>query len=195
MVVLQFMASIALIVGTYTVYTQLRFMRNQKLGVDINQTMVLRSPNITDSTYRSKFEVFKNKLIQYPEVSAVSASTSIPGASPDWNAGGIRRLSQREDEQKQYRVIMMDHDFVGSYGLELVSGRTFSGSTPNEYNNVMLNEAAARHMGFEKYEDAIDDQINFWGDTFRIVGVLKNFRQESVKKDFEPLIFRSIPLM
>lgn len=190
MVVLQFMASIALIVGTFTVYTQLRFMRNQKLGVDINQTMVLRSPNITDSTYSNKFEVFKNKLNQYPEVSAVCASTSIPGASPDWNAGGIRRLSQREDEQKQYRVIMMDHDFVGSYGLEVVSGRTFSGDVPNENNHVMLNEAAARHMGFEKYEDAIDDQINFWGDTFRIVGVLKNYRQESLKKDFEPLIFR-----
>lgn len=190
MVVVQFMASIALIVGTYTVYTQLSFMRNQKLGVDINQTLVLRSPNVTDSTYRSKFEVFKNKLNQYPEVSAVCASTSIPGTSPDWNAGGIRRLSQREDEQKQYRVIMMDHDFVGSYGLEVVAGRTFSGDVPNERNNVMLNEAAARHMGFEKYDDAIDDQINFWGDTFRIVGVLKNYRQESLKKDFEPLIFR-----
>jgi putative ABC transport system permease protein len=152
--------------------------------------MVLRSPNVTDSTYRSKFEVFKNKLIQYPEVSAVCASTSIPGASPDWNAGGIRRLSQREDEQKQYRVIMMDHDFVGSYGLELLTGRSFSGNVPNEQKNVMLNEAAARHMGFENFEDAIDDQINFWGDTFRIVGVLKNYRQESLKKDFEPLIFR-----
>jgi putative ABC transport system permease protein len=190
MVVIQFMASIALIVGTYTVFSQLSFMRNQKLGIDINQTMVLRSPNVTDSTYRNKFEVFKNKLTQYPEVSSVCASTSIPGASPDWNAGGIRRLSQREDEQKQYRVIMMDHDFVGSYGLDVVTGRTFSSEVPNEQNNVMLNESAARHMGFEKFEDAIDDQINFWGDTFRIVGVLKNYRQESLKKEFEPLIFR-----
>ena len=142
MVVLQFMASIALIVGTFTVFTQLNFMRNQKLGVDINQTVVVRSPNITDSTYRNKFEVLKNRLTQYPEVSAVSASTSIPGASPDWNAGGIRRLSQREDEQKQYRIIMMDHDFVGSYGLEVATGRTFSGDVPNEDKNVLINEAA-----------------------------------------------------
>ncbi len=190
MVVLQFMASIALIVGTFTVFNQLSFMRNQKLGVDINQTVVVRSPNITDSTYSNKFEVFKNRLNQYPEVSAVSASSSIPGASPDWNAGGIRRLSQREDEQKQYRIIMMDHDFVGAYGLELATGRTFSAEVPNEDKNVLINEAASRHMGFEKFEDAIDDQINFWGDTFRIVGVLKNYRQESLKKEYEPLIFR-----
>lgn len=190
MVVLQFMASIALIVGTYTVYNQIQFMRNQKLGVDITQTLVLRSPNLTDSTYESKFEVFRNTLNEYPEVSAVTASTSIPGASPDWNAGGIRRLSQREDEQKQYRVIMMDHDFIPAYGLEILSGRGFSGETANEWKSVMLNESAARHMGFEKPELAIDDQIFFWGDTFRIVGVLKNYRQESLKKEFEPLIFR-----
>lgn len=190
MVVTQFMASITLIVGTYTVYTQINFMRNQKLGVNINQTLVMRSPNITDSTYSQKYEVFKQRLTQYSEVSAVCASTSVPGASPDWNAGGIRRLSQREDEQKQYRVIMMDHDFIPSYGLEMVAGRAFSGDNPNERKTVLLNESASKLMGFRKPEEALNDQINFWGDTFRIVGVLKNYRQESLKKNFEPLIFR-----
>jgi len=190
MVVLQFMASIALIVGTYTVYNQIQYMRNQKLGININQTLVMRSPNITDSTYSSKFEVFKTTLQQYPEVAAVTASSFIPGASPDWNAGGIRRLSQREDEQKQYRVIMMDHDFIKSYGLEMATGRAFSGDIPKEYENVILNESAAKHMGFEKPDLAIDDQIFFWGDTFRIVGVVKNYRQQSLKEEFEPLIFR-----
>jgi putative ABC transport system permease protein len=190
MVVLQFMASVMLIVGTYTVYTQINYMRNQKLGISIDQTLVVNSPNITDSTYSNKFEVLKNRLTQYPEVTAVSASSSIPGASPDWNAGGIRRLSQREDEQKQYRVIMMDHDYIPLYGLEMAAGRKFSGNIPNEFKTVMLNEAGARHMGFLNLEDAIDDEINFWGDTFRIVGIVKNFRQESLKKNFEPLIFR-----
>jgi putative ABC transport system permease protein len=190
MVVLQFMSSVVLIVGTYTVYNQINFMRTQKLGVNINQTVVLRSPNITDSTYRNKFEVLKNRLTQHSEVASVSASTAIPGSSPDWNAGGIRRLSQREDEQKQYRVIMMDHDFIPLYGLEVLSGRKFSADVSNEDKTVLLNESGAKQMGFAKLEDALGDQINFWGDTFRIVGVVKNFRQESLKKDFEPLIFR-----
>ncbi len=190
MVVTQFIASITLIVGTYTVYTQINFMRNQKLGVNINQTVIMQSPNIVDSTYSQKYEVFKQRLTQYAEVSAVCASTSIPGASPDWNAGGIRRLSQRENEQKQYRVIMMDHDFIPSYGLEVLAGRAFSGDNTNENKTVLLNESATKLMGFQKLEDALNDQIYFWGDTFRIVGVLKNYRQESLKKNFEPLIFR-----
>ena len=191
MVVTQFIASITLIVGTFTVYKQINYMQNQKLGIDINQTMVMRSPNVVvDSLEGKKFLVLKQQLSQFSEVTMVSASSSIPGASPDWNAGGIRTLSQREDEQKQYRVIMMDHDFIPAYGLEVVAGRAFSGEVAGEESSVLLNEKGARHMGFTKPEDALNVQINFWGDTFRIVGVIKDYRQESLKKDFEPLIFR-----
>ena len=190
MVVMQFVASITLIVGTFTVYRQIRFMQEQKLGVDLEQTLVLQSPNVVDSLYGKKFQFFKQQILQYPEVTSVTAASSVPGRQPQWNAGGIRRLSQREDEANQYRVIMMDHDFIKTFGLEVLKGRPFSGDISNEFNNVLINESAARLMGFQKIEDAIDDQIFFWGDTFRIVGVLKNYHQESLKKAFEPLVFR-----
>ena len=190
MVVTQFVASITLIVGTFTVYRQISFMQDQKLGVDINQTLVLESPNVVDSTYGEKFQAFKQQLLSYPEVVNVTAATSVPGRQPQWNAGGIRRLSQRDDESNQYRVIMMDHDFTKTFALEVLKGRSFSGELSNEWKNVMINESAARLMGFSNIEDAINDQIFFWGDTFRIVGVLKNYHQESLKKAYEPLIFR-----
>jgi putative ABC transport system permease protein len=120
----------------------------------------------------------------------VSAASDVPGHQPGWNAGGIRRLSQQDADAKQYRVIMMDHDFIDAYGLKVIQGRGFSGDVVNEDDNVMLNESAVSLMGFKKAEDAINDQIVFWGDTFRIVGVLKNYHQESLKKAFDPLIFR-----
>ncbi|MBT1697873.1 ABC transporter permease [Fulvivirgaceae bacterium PWU4] len=189
MVVTQFVASITLIVGTFTVYRQIRYMQEQALGVNLDQTLVVYSPNVVDSTYQKKFLILKEKIKQYPEVANMTASSAIPGAQPGWNAGGIRRLSQREDEANQYRVIMMDHDFVPLFGLNVLAGRGFS-DEPNEYKNVLLNEAACRQMGFEKAEDAINDEIFFWGDTFRIVGVLKNYHQESLKKSHEPLVFR-----
>ena len=190
MVITQFVASITLIVGTFTVYRQIRFMQEQELGVNLEQTLVLSSPNVVDSTYEKKFQVFKEQIKQYPEVLAVSASTSIPGSQPGWNAGGIRRLSQRQEDSKQYRVIMMDHDFIPSYGLKVLTGRAFSGETTNENETVLINESACLQMGITKIEDAINDQIYFWGDTFKIIGVLKNYHQESLKKAYEPLVFR-----
>jgi putative ABC transport system permease protein len=190
MVVTQFIASVTLIVGTFTVYHQIDFMRNQELGVNLDQTLVLASPNVVDSTYQKKFQVFKQEIKQYPEVINVCASTSVPGGAPDWNAGGVRRLSQREDEANQYRIIMMDHDFIPLYDLQIAAGRSYSGDLPNEERNVLMNESACKLMGFAKIEDALGDQINFWGDTFRIIGVVKNYHQESLKKAYDPLIFR-----
>lgn len=190
MVVLQFVASIVLIVGTYTVYNQISFMRSQELGVNIDQTIVVRSPSVVDSTYAGRLNVLKNKALQYSEVTHVTASNDIPGASPNWNAGGIRRLNQSEDEGNQYRVLQMDHDFIETYGLEVLEGREFSASVANEEASIMLNESAVRLMGFENRDQALGEYIVFWGDTFRITGVLKNYRQESLKKDFEPLLFR-----
>lgn len=190
MVIVQFISSVTLIVGTFTVYRQIKYMQDQTLGINIDQTVVLNSPDVVDSTYEDKFQVFKQQLLRLPEVVAVSASTSVPGAAPGWNAGGIRRLSQGDDEANQYRIIMMDHDFIKSYGLEVIEGRPFSGEVVNENESVLLNESAARMMGFAKPDLAINDQIFFWGDTFKIVGVVKNYHQESLKKAYEPLIFR-----
>lgn len=190
MVVVQFICSITLIVGTFTVYRQIQFMRNQSLGINIDQTLVINSPSVVDSTYQQKFQVFKQQIKQHPEVLAITASTEVPGRQPGWNAGGIRRLSQSESEAKQYRVIMMDHDFISSYGLNVIAGRDFSGETVNEDGNVLLNESAYKLMGFRKPEEALNDQIFFWGDTFRIAGVVKDYHQESLKKTYEPLIFR-----
>jgi putative ABC transport system permease protein len=190
MVVTQFIASITLMVGTFTVYQQISFMRNQSLGINIEQTVVMQSPSVTDSTYKQKFQVFKQKISNQSDVVSVTASSSVPGSQPDWNAGGIRRLSQREDEQNQYRIIMTDGSFIKGFGLEIAVGREFSDEVVNENQNVLLNESASRLMGFAKPEDAINDQIYFWGDTFKIVGVMKDYHQESLKKSFDALIFR-----
>ncbi len=190
MVVTQFIASITLMVGTFTVYQQINFMRNQSLGINIEQTVVMQSPSVTDSTYRQKYQVFKQKISTQSDVVSVTSSSSVPGTQPDWNAGGIRRLSQREDEQNQYRIIMTDGSFNKGFGLEMVTGREFSDEVVNEKQNVLLNESASRLMGFAKPEDAINDKIHFWGDTFKIVGVMKDYHQESLKKSFDALIFR-----
>jgi putative ABC transport system permease protein len=172
------------------VYQQISFMRTQNLGVNIEQTLVVNTPAVTDSTYENKYQLFKNAMMEFPEVSSVTSSTAVPGRQPEWNAGGIRRLSQRNEDSQQYRIVMMDGDFVESYGLEVLTGRSFSEDVPNEGSNVMMNESAVRLMGFKNIEEAINDQIYFWDDTFKIIGVLKNYHQESLKKAVEPLIFR-----
>ena len=190
LVIFQFSTSLLLVAGTLTVYAQISFMRKGDLGVDIKDVLVIRGPTVNDSTYSEKFIAFKDELLRNPDVEKVTASIAVPGRQPAWNAGGIRRLSDAEEDGNQYRIIGFDFDFVDFYGLSILEGRNFSADFGQNSETVLLNEAAVELMGFEDNASAMNVPIYFWGDTFDIVGVLKNYHQEGLKEDQEPLIFR-----
>ncbi len=193
LVIFQFIASLVLMTGTVTVFEQLRFMKLQDLGINIDQTLVIKGPDVTDSLYEDKFNTFKHTLSSYPRISAIAVSTAIPGSQPGWNAGGIRLVEQPDSESNQYRVIGFDEDFIDAFGLKLVAGRKFDQERSQEQIKVLFNESAVKLLGFATAEEVLERDIFFWGDTFKIVGVLKNYHQESIKKSFEPLIFRYLP--
>lgn len=194
LVTFQFLASVILITGTYIVYQQMNYLQSQDLGVSIEQTVIIQTPVFqSDSVMAIKDEVFRNNLSSNPSVLEFTTSSEVPGRSPGWNAGGIRLLSQSESESNQYRVLGVNANFPDFYGLDIVAGRTFDDSFGAEESNVLFNESAIRQIGFSDPIDALDQKINFWGDTFNIAGVVKDYRQESPKSAFEPLIFRYFP--
>ena len=192
LVIFQYLASVILITGTYVVYQQLQFLKDQDLGINLDQTMVINAPIITssDSAHTSRLNVFKSGLLSDASIAAVTTSTAIPGSSPEWNAGGIRLLQQTEEESNQYRVIGCDNQFFEFYGLEVIAGRGFDKSYGNEENNVLVNEASLATLGIQQMTDVLNKKMYFWGDTFNVVGVVKNYRQESPKSAYDGHIFR-----
>ena len=190
LVIFQFATSLLLIAGTMAVYMQITFMRNSDLGVDIRNVLVLTGPSVNDSTYSETFSAFKKELLRNPDIEKVTASIQVPGRQPEWNAGGIRRLSDGDEKSNQYRIMGFDYEFVDFYGLEVIEGRNFSREFGQNSTTVLFNEAAIELMGFEDNASAMNVPIFFWGDTFQIVGVLKNYHQEGLHKGYEPLIFR-----
>jgi putative ABC transport system permease protein len=193
LVVLQFAASVALIVGTFSVYRQLRFMQEQELGVQIDQTLVLRGPAVKDSTYREKLNAFKTELLRNAAITTVAASTEVPGSKVGWNAGGIRLVGSDPTKTNQYRIIGIDYDFLKTFGLKIIKGRNFSEQYSTDPKAVLFNEAAIKLMGFNKPEEALDKRIEFWGDQYTIIGVVTNHHQESLRTAYDAHIFRLIP--
>ncbi|MFO7668163.1 MAG: ABC transporter permease [Bacteroidales bacterium] len=190
LVIFQFTTSLLLVAGTLTVYTQISYMRKSDLGVNIDNVLVIRGPAVNDSTYSEKFSAFEDELLRNPDVEMVTASTAVPGRQPLWNAGGIRRLTDAEEDGNQYRIIGFDFDFVEFYGLNVLEGRNFMADFGQNSETVLLNESAVELMGFKDNASALNVPISFWGDTFNIVGVMKNYHQEGLKENQEPLIFR-----
>jgi putative ABC transport system permease protein len=194
LVTFQFLASVILITGTFVVFQQMDYLQSQDLGVKIDQNMIIKTPIYSsDSVMSIKDAVFRNKINSNSSVQAFTASTAVPGRTAGWNAGGIRLLTQTEAETNQYRVLGADDNFVEFYGLEIVEGRGFDRTFGNEEGNVLFNEAAIERIGFSEAEEAINKKIFFWGDTFNIVGVVKNYRQESPKQAYDAMIFRYFP--
>ena len=194
LVVFQFAASLFLLIGTVTVYRQIQFMRKQQLGVNIDQTLVVQFPTVgTDSTFFRQITAFKEEVSRHTFVKDITVSTSVPGDAVGWNAGGIKLVEQDISQQKQYRVIGADYDYMKTYGLEMVAGRAFSKAFGSDDSSVVFNEKAVELLGFRKPEEALNRRIDFWGGRYTIIGVAKNFHQQSLRQDYEPLILRCMP--
>jgi len=192
LVIIQFAASVILIVGTFAVYSQLNFMQHQDLGVQISNTLVIKGPGVLDSTYTTKLNGFKTEALRIPGVKQLAVSTEVPGSKVGWNAGGIRLIGSDPNKSDQYRIIGIDHDFLDAYGLQLLKGRNFYPGLADSMA-VLFNEAAIKKMGFAKDQDAINKKIEFWGGQYTIVGVVSNHHQESLQQDYDAHIFRYIP--
>jgi putative ABC transport system permease protein len=191
--VFQFAASIFLLIGSLTVYEQIQFMEKQKLGINIDQTLVIKPPlTKVDSFYRS-MSSFKNESLRISSVKSVTVSTSIPGEPVQWNAGGIKLVGTPESDGKQYRIIGGDYDYLKAYGAKLITGRIFSKDFSTDPHTVVFNRNAVTEMGFSTPQEAIGKRIDFWGDVYTIIGVVENYHQQSLHDAYDALIFRCIP--
>ena len=192
LVVFQFVASVVLISGLLVVYQQLSFMSNQNLGIDINQTLVIKGPGVTDSTYSEKMQSFKAEVLRIAGIKSMTASTNVPGDEIFW-ASGIRRLVGGPESSISGYTVGIDQDYIQSFNLTLPAGRSFDLRFPNDTSSVILNRAMAEALDFDNPESAIGEKVIHGGDTMEVVGVLEDYHQMSLKEAVTPLVFRYTP--
>jgi putative ABC transport system permease protein len=185
LVIVQFAASIFLIVGSIVVYNQLQFMKHQDLGVALDQTMIFKGPGVTDSLFASKYESFKNEVARIPGVKSITASTMIPGDEIYWT-NGIRLLSQTTEQRVTVARGRIDTDYIPSYGIKILAGRNFDRQF-NDDKRLIVNEALSKTLSFKESKDALGKMVNFGGDTLEIVGVIEDYHQLSLKSTVAPL--------
>jgi putative ABC transport system permease protein len=191
LIVGQFAASIILIAGTIVVYRQVQYMRNQSLGVNINETLVLRAAgnSLPDSSYQDVFEAFKGEVLQLPGVRNMTASSEVMGNeilwSTDWH-----RLHNPSKQVSNIFHVGVDNDFIRSYGLRVIAGRDFSRDYGTDNKAIILNETAAKILGITPRQ-AIGElmsggQTNM--DSMKVVGVIADYHNEGLQKAIQPLL-------
>ena len=78
LVVFQFAAALFLICGTFIVFQQVKYMQEQSLGVNIDQTVVVKYP-VSRSDLNQQVNLFAENIEEKPFAASVSLAGSVPG--------------------------------------------------------------------------------------------------------------------
>lgn len=191
LVIFQFSLSIALIIGTCVVFTQMGYLLDKDLGFDQEQMLVIDYNY--DGEVNNKMQALKNTLRNLPEVSSVAAARTVPGNFFP-NAGTNIESFEGNMVPTSFAIYEVGIDFIPHFGLEMVAGRAYSRNFPvDTTQSLVINEAAARLYGYSNPEDIIGKRFQQWGREGKVIGVVKDFNYLSLHQDIEPLSLRFAP--
>jgi putative ABC transport system permease protein len=191
LVVVQFTGSIILMAGLLTVYKQINFMKKQDLGVSIERTIVTFSPPtmIGRPQRMPRLKSYRSNIKNIAGIEAIATSGAIPGKEILWKRQDVRRPEDSPNTVKTYAYTYIDYDFINTFNLSLIAGRNYTESENENGNVVIINETAVKQLGFKDILNVIDSFILVGETQFKIVGVIKDFHQESLKKKVKPILF------
>lgn len=184
LVVVQFALSIFLIISTLFMTNQLHYLRNQNLGFQGEQIVVIPTQGSIQGTLLA--ERFRNELASFDNIVSVAGSSASIGNDGTYILSPVRFLVK----QVMAHYFFIGHNFCKTIGLEIVEGRDFERefmADPKE--SVIVNQTLVMEMG---WDTAIGKKIKtFMGrkDPLTVVGVVKDFHYESLHNQIKPAIF------
>ncbi len=181
LVVFQFSLSIILICGMIITSRQIDYIQNKNLGFD--RQNLLAFPLEGDLV--KNFETFKDRALQFPGIKSVAATSASP-VEIGGNTFEIVWQGKEESNRTMFSTFPASGDFLKTWGCELIAGRDFGDSDKGKFEYI-LNETAVKAMGLN---EPIGKPLSQWGMDGTIVGVVKDFHFQSMKKSIEPLVIR-----
>jgi len=183
LVIFQFTMSTGLIICTLLIYKQLLYVQNKDLGFNKNDLIVIKNAGALGTDKNA----FKEELSKMGEVENVSICNLVP---PNVNYSDLFRPVGEDTQERGINYCIVDEDFMSTLELSMVDGRFFSKEFSSDINGVVINEAAARLLGFK---DPVGEKIQtFWKenneDVREIIGVVKNYNFQSLEEEITSLI-------
>lgn len=192
LVVGQFAAALIVLSVSFIVYRQISYLRNQDLGMNTMEVLVIRSGSEgTDSVRRLQSQAFINELMQVKNVEKVAVSGSLPGVSLHklGTTTGLTRFGEDADKGYNFYLYGIDAAFIPTMEIKLAAGRNFRENSENK-DEMIISRTAAKLLGFRSPEDAVGKGIAFSGDKkpLTVVGVVEDYHQQSLKGSLLPMV-------
>jgi putative ABC transport system permease protein len=213
LVVGQFAISIGLIICTAVVYGQTVFARTADPGY--KRDHILQVEDLNRRQLLGRGEMIAEQMKRIPGVVAVGRTDLGISTGSTINSGFIPPGATESISIGNYLV---DEGFFDAMGLKLKAGRWFDPNRPMDDQttpfpddenferalaargvNVVINELAAKRLGFGSAQDAIGKTVRAelfsegtGASTITIIGVVGDTRFRSAREAVEPLMFRNV---
>ena len=181
LVVVQFLISVALIIGTISAFSQLNFLRKADLGFDRDQVILLP----TKFNTALHFERLSEELKKHNQVISVTGMEDILGANHNTRSVVVEGMF--DDQAFWYPAFLVRYDFIETFNIQVVQGRSFSRDFPSDTSEaIMINESMVNHLGWTN-EEAIGKAVRMDGNE-RVIGVFSDFNALSLHKPADNFI-------
>jgi putative ABC transport system permease protein len=191
LVILQFSISVILMISIVVITNQLEYMNTKEKGINIENTIIVRSPMEKNSwgMKTKNLELFKEKCKERPFVIGISSSATIPGE--EYRRETFLSLGDQNEKTLVYLNAVDDH-FLELYEVKFVAGNDFTHDAPwKNRRSIILNESAAHALGITDFDKMLKTKIIVDGDAqFELVGIVKNYHKTSLKYEIRPMAFK-----
>ncbi|MFT3911702.1 MAG: ABC transporter permease [Ferruginibacter sp.] len=185
LVTAQFAISIILIICTAIVFNQMRYMQTKSLG--FNRDHIVTLPYT--AALNDKFDAFRTALISNSNIKNAALSSRIPtGRLLDAMGSSVQSGDTLAPITADIKFVSTDKDFISTYGIKIAAGRDFSRDFTTDTSNFLINEAAAKVLGFKTNQDAVGKNFGYGGRNGKLIGVFNDFHFESMHQKIVPLV-------
>ncbi|MGE5497360.1 MAG: ABC transporter permease, partial [Syntrophothermus sp.] len=184
LIILQFTITIALIICSFAVNEQYRYIQNKDLGINLDKTIIIR---FRHDYLTKKYTFLRDEFIKLKGVKDVTASSVNPV-----NMNFMSTLDLQNKSVLDIKFMGVDYNFIRTMGLNLISGRDFSEKfSSDSVSSIIVNETAAKKLKAMKMFDKefgsyFDDPYARKG--LRIIGVVNDFNFRPLYYPVEPLV-------
>jgi len=184
LVVLQFMISISLIIGTMVIFSQLNYLKNADLGFSKDNIMIVpinRTPVV------SSYDAFSKELMQDSRILSVTAMDDIFGSAH--NTHEFRPEGYPEDQWQFYPALVVQWNFLETFDIKVLEGRDYNeANMADPATGILINEAMVRHMGWGSSVDALGKKFRSLNGEERVIGVINDFHVTSLHEAVGPFV-------
>lgn len=192
---LQLTTAIVVFIGATVVHRQVTFFFRANLGYDKESLIHLRTPRDWTASGVEKMQTATREFARLPEIAGATLSFEIPDGQSGSVSNRLYRAAQDSSSALTTTSLVTDENYLETYGMAMAAGEFFDrGGSPLNQTAMILNETAARGMGWSDPSLAIGEKVRLEGNTttFTVRGVIRDFHFNTMHERIRPLFFTHV---